>query len=178
MTLSSKSNAYKIVTIKLKPMHIKTILLMLLSATLITLSSQAKPEREDRDGNRVPPTPDQIIERLDSDGSGSITEDEAKGFMAKYFERIDANSDGEISEEELLDMRENRGQKPKQGREVIKAADTDQNAAISKDEATEAGLKKIVENFDKIDTDGDGQISEEEMHQLRKQMGKRGRDTQ
>ncbi len=151
---------------------------MLLSATLITLSSQAKPEREDRDGNRVPPTPDQIIERLDSDGSGSITEDEAKGFMAKYFERIDANSDGEISEEELLDMRENRGQKPKQGREVIKAADTDQNAAISIDEATEAGLKKIVENFDKIDTDGDGQISEEEMHQLRKQMGKRGRDTQ
>ena len=159
-------------------MHIKTILLMLLSATLITLNSQAKPEREDRDGNRVPPTPDQIIERLDSDSSGSITEDEAKGFMAKYFERIDANSDGEISEEELLDMRENRGQKPKQAREDIKAADTDQNGAISIDEASEAGLEKMVENFDKIDTDGDGQISEEEMHELRKQMGKRKRDTQ
>ena len=70
---------------------------MLLCIALITLNAQAKPERGDRDGNRVPPTPDQIIERLDSDGSGSITEDEAKGFMAKYFERIDANSDGEIS---------------------------------------------------------------------------------
>ena len=159
-------------------MHIKTILLMLLSTTLITLNSQAKPEREDRDDNRVPPTPDEIIERLDSDGSGSITGDEAKGFMAKYFERIDANSDGEISEEELLHAQENRGQKPKQGREDIKAADTDQNGAISIDEATEAGLKKMVENFDKIDTDSDGQISEEEMHQLRKQMGKRERDTQ
>ena len=103
---------------------------MLLSATLITLNSQAKPEREDRDENRVRPTPDQIIERLDSDGSGSITADEAKGFMAKYFDRIDANGDGKISVEELLYTRKNRGQKPKQGREDIKAADTDQNGAI------------------------------------------------
>lgn len=159
-------------------MHSKTIILMLLCIALITLNAQAKPEREDRDGNRVPPTPDQIIERLDSDGSGSITEDEAKGFMAKYFERIDANSDGEISEVELLHVRENRGQKPKQGREDIKAADTDQNGAISIDEATEAGLMKMVENFDKIDTDGDGEVSEEEMHQLRKHIGNRERDTQ
>ena len=37
---------------------------MLISATLITLNSQAKPEREDRDKNRMPPAPDQIIERL------------------------------------------------------------------------------------------------------------------
>ena len=159
-------------------MHIKTLLLMLLSITLITLNSQAKSEREDRDDNRVPPTPDQIIKRLDSDGSGSITEDEAKGFVAKYFERIDANSDGEVTEEELLAAHENRGQKPKQGRDDIKAADTDESGTISIDEATEAGLKKMVENFDRIDTDGDGQISEEEMHQLRKQMGKRERDTQ
>lgn len=159
-------------------MHSKSILLMLLNATLITLNSQAKPEREDRNENRVRPTPDQIIERLDSDGSGSITEDEAKGFMAKYFDRIDANGDGEISEEELLYTRENRGQKPKQSREDIRAADTDQNGAISIDEAAEAGLKKMVEKFDRIDADGDGEISEEEMHQLRKQMGKKERDTQ
>ena len=150
---------------------------MLLSATLITLNSQAKPEREDRDENSVRPTPDQIIERLDSDGSGSITGDEAKGFIAKYFDRIDANGDGEISEEELLHARENRGQKPKQGREDIKAADTDQNGAISIDEAAEAGLKKMVENFDRIDTDGDGQISEKEMRQLRKHMDNRKQDT-
>ena len=125
----------------------------------------------------MPPTSDQIIERLDSDGSGSITGDEAKGFIAKYFDRIDANGDGEISEEELLHARENRGQKPKQGREDIKAADTDQNGAISIDEATEAGLKKMVENFDRIDTDGDGQISEKEMRQLRKHMDNRKQDT-
>ena len=150
---------------------------MLLGISLITLNAQAKPEREDRDGSRAPPTPNQIIERLDSDASGSITEDEAKGFVAKYFERIDANSDGEISEVELLQVRENRGQKPKQGRADIKAADSDQNGAISIDEAGDAGLEKVVENFDRIDADGDGEISKEEMHQLRKQMGERERDT-
>ena len=151
---------------------------MLLSATLITLNSQAKPEREDRDENRVRPTPDQIIERLDIDGSGSITEDEAKGPLAKYFDRIDANGNGEISEEELLDGRENRGEKLKQGRADIKAADADENGAISIDEAAQAGLKKMVENFERIDTDGDGEISKEEMRLLRKQMGKGKRDTQ
>ena len=36
----------------------------------------------------------------------------------------------------------------------------------------------MVENFDIIDADGDGEISEEEMHQLRKQIGKKERDTQ
>ena len=151
---------------------------MLMSATLITLNSQAKPEREDRDKNRMPPAPDQIIERLDMDGSGSIIKGEAKGFIAKYFDRIDANGDGKISEEELLHARENRGQKPKGGREDIIAADTDQNGAISIDEATWAGLKKMVENFDRIDADGDGQISEEELRLLRKHTDNRKRYTQ
>ena len=151
---------------------------MLISATLITLNSQAKPEREDRDKNRMPPAPDQIIERLDMDGSGSIIKGEAKGFIAKYFDRIDANGDGKISEEELLHARENRGQKPKGGREGIIAADTDQNGAISIDEATGAGLKKMVENFDRIDADGDGQISEEELRLLRKHTDNRKRYTQ
>ena len=150
---------------------------MLLTSTLVTLNSQAKPAREDRDENRLPPTPDQIIERLDSDGSGSITEDEAKGFMAKYFAKIDANSDGEISEEELLYVRETRGQKPKGARKDIKTADSDGNGTISIDEAGDAGLEKMVENFDRIDADGDGEISKEEIHQLRKQMGERERDT-
>ncbi len=159
-------------------MHGKPILLMLISATLITLNSQAKPEREDRDKNRMPPAPDQIIERLDIDGSGSIIKGEAKGFIAKYFDRIDANGDGKISEEELHHARENRGQKPKGGREDIIAADTDQNGAISIDEATGAGLKKMVENFDRIDADGDGQISEEELRLLRKHTDNRKRDTQ
>lgn len=159
-------------------MHGKPILLMLISATLITLNSQAKPEREDRDKNRMPPAPDQIIERLDIDGSGSIIKGEAKGFIAKYFDRIDANGDGKISEEELLHARENRGQKPKGGREDIIAADTDQNGAISIDEATGAGLKKMVENFDRIDADGDGQISEEELRLLRKHTDNRKRYTQ
>ena len=159
-------------------MHSKSILLMLISATLITLNSQAKPEREDRDKNRMPPAPDQIIERLDMDGSGSIIKGEAKGFIAKYFDRIDANGDGKISEEELLHARENRGQKPKGGREDIIAADTDQNGAISIDEATGAGLKKMVENFDRIDADGDGQISEEELRLLRKHRDNRKRYTQ
>ena len=159
-------------------MHSKSILLMLISATLITLNSQAKPEREDRDKNRMPPAPDQIIGRLDMDGSGSIIKSEAKGFIAKYFDRIDANGDGKISEEELLHARENRGQKPKGGREDIIAADTDQNGAISIDEATGAGLKKMVENFDRIDADGDGQISEEELRLLRKHTDNRKRYTQ
>ena len=151
---------------------------MFLSTTLVALNSAAKPEREDKSGNRVPPSPDQIIKHLDIDISGTITEDEAKGPLAKYFDKIDANGNGEICEKELLNERENRGQKPKQGRADMKAADTDKNGAISIYEAAQAGLKKMVENFERFDADGDGEISKEEMRLLIKQMRKRERDTQ
>ena len=51
-------------------------------------------------------------------------------------------------------------------RERIKAADADGNGAISNNEANEAGLDKLIEHFDKIDSDGDGEITKQELKGL------------
>lgn len=159
-------------------MNIKTLLLLTLSSALLPLASQAKPEDALGKGKGEPPAPAQVIERLDTDGNGSISKDEAKGPMAKNFDRIDANSDGEITMTELAIARENRKEKAGQ----LKNADRDGNGAISADEAAEAGLDRLVQHFDKIDADGDGEISKQEMGQMAKQrknkerVGKQGEE--
>ena len=51
-------------------------------------------------------------------------------------------------------------------RERIKAADADANGTISNNEANQAGLDKLVEHFDKIDSDGDGEITKQELRNL------------
>ncbi|MBF0587502.1 MAG: hypothetical protein HQL53_00090 [Magnetococcales bacterium] len=48
-----------------------------------------------------PPSPDQLIEKLDADGDGALNADEARGPLAKRFERMDGNGDGKVSREEL-----------------------------------------------------------------------------
>ena len=53
-------------------------------------------------------------------------------------------------------------------RERLKAADADGNGTISSNnEANEAGLDKLIEHFDKIDSDGDdGEITKQELKNL------------
>jgi Ca2+-binding EF-hand superfamily protein len=44
-----------------------------------------------------------------------------------------------------------------------KAADTDKDGAISKQEAEAAKMLRLVKNFDQIDTNKDGKVTREEM---------------
>jgi hypothetical protein len=56
--------------------------------------------------------------------------------------------------------------------ERIKAADTNGDGLISKDEAR-AGMPILTRHFDQLDTNKDGQISTEELAAGRKYMGHR-----
>lgn len=156
-------------------MNTKSLLLLTLGAALLLpLAGQAKPEDVPRDGKGkgTPPIPAKIIERLDADGSGTISADEAKGPLAKNFERVDADGDGEITKSELARHQKERKGKAREVGMKLKEADTDGNRAISADEAAEANLERLVQHFDKIDADGDGEISKEEMHEMARQMEK------
>jgi Ca2+-binding EF-hand superfamily protein len=57
-------------------------------------------------------------------------------------------------------------------REKIQAADTDGNGAISNSEANEAGLDKLIEHFDKIDTNANGEVTKRELNAARKNIRK------
>lgn len=149
-------------------MNTQSLLLFVLSAVILPLVIHAKPEGAQRDGGnaRQPPSIEQVFARLDADASGGISVDEAEGPLEGHFDQIDADGSGEITGAELKASRAKRFERSMEMRDRIKAADADGNGAISNNEANEAGLDKLIEHFDKIDSDGDGEITKQELKGL------------
>tara|TARA_S200000501_G_C20453007_1_gene581714 strand:- start:112 stop:576 length:465 start_codon:yes stop_codon:yes gene_type:complete len=151
-------------------MNAQSLLLFILSAAILPLVTHAKPDGAQRDGGnaRQPPSIEQVFVRLDTDASGGISVDEAEGPLEGHFDQIDTDGNGEITGAELKASRAKRFERGIEMRERIKAADADGNGAISNNEANEAGLDKLIEHFDKIDSDGDGEITKQELKNLNK----------
>ena len=149
-------------------MNAKSLLLLVLSAAILPLLIQAKPNGAQRDGNnaRQPPSIEQVFARLDANASGGISEDEVKGPLVRHFDQIDTDGNGEITGAELKASRAKRFERGIEMRERIKAADADGNGTISNKEANEAGLDKLIEYFEKIDSDSDGEITKQELKNL------------
>ena len=61
-----------------------------------------------------------------------------------------------------------QGQMRAHREERWKAADTDGDAAISRDEAKVA-MPRLAQDFDKVDADGDGKVTRQEMEAVRAQ---------
>ncbi len=156
-------------------MKTKNILLALIATAIIPAISQAKPsgdgEREGRGGER--PNPGQLIQRLDTDNSGGVSKEEAKGPLKKHFDKIDADGDGEITKKEFAKAEKKMRERRKGGDkgERFDEMDTDGNGSLSKDEAGE----RLLERFDEIDSNGDGEITKEELKAAaEKRKGKKG----
>ena len=106
---------------------------------------------------------------LDTNGDGQISRDEAKGhaWLEKNFDQIDTNHDGQLSKDELAawhkahkgEMREKMAQRFDA---KFKAADKDGDGALTKEEA-QAGMPRLAKNFDQIDANHDGKVTEDEI---------------
>lgn len=99
---------------------------------------------------------------MDKNGDGVINRDEAaaRPRMAKKFDTLDANKDGALSKDEM-----------KAAHDKIKARrmarnDTDRDGRISRAEA--AAHPRLAESFDRIDSNGDGFVTKDEMMAARK----------
>jgi Ca2+-binding EF-hand superfamily protein len=168
-------------------MNIKSLLVLILSSSLIGFTAQAKSEDAPEGNQGKRPSVKELFQRLDTDESGTLSAEEVKGPLAKNFDEIDADGDGQLTQKEMMVANKNRA-KGEKGKEAkgekagkggpegkgpnLKEVDTDENGAISKEEATEAGMERLLEHFDDIDADGDGEITREEMKAMPKGKGK------
>ena len=113
------------------------------------------------------------LEHADADASGTISREEFPA-PAELFAKIDADGDGQITQDEALVMParrageggergERRGQVGPEARwqRLLEGHDADGNGTISRDE-----FRGADDVFDRIDADGDGQITQEEAGEI------------
>jgi len=119
--------------------------------------------------NTPPPGPGRYP--MDADKDGFVTRDEASSFpkLAAQFDAADTNKDGKLDTAEMDAHRQvMHGQMHAHGQERWKAADTDGDGAISRDEAKVA-MPRLSADFDKVDADGNGKVTRDEMRAVRSQ---------
>ena len=102
----------------------------------------------------------------DTDGDGAISLAEAQAnapLIARDFTRFDADGDGKITRAEMHTVRSaTREERQARAEEHYRAADTNGDGGIDLAEA-QAGMPRAAEKFGDIDTDGNGQLTREEM---------------
>ncbi|MEP2056566.1 MAG: EF-hand domain-containing protein [Maribacter litoralis] len=81
----------------MKRITLKTGLLfaMLVAFGTVAVNAQSRGERKE------PPTYAKLLEEMDADEDGQLSEEEVKGPLNDNFSEIDTNEDGFISEEEF-----------------------------------------------------------------------------
>ena len=121
-------------------------------------------------------TPEQILKRLDKDGDGYLSRDEAPPFLRGNFDKADRNGDGKLDRKEIalvqqrLRQRFGQGQKqpPADGPAVEKALqrllqmDTNGDGKISRAEAR----GPLAQNFDRFDLNKDGYLDRSELRRV------------
>ncbi len=102
---------------------------------------------------------------LDTNKNGSIDKDEARGPLAHSFAEIDADKNGKLSTTELAQHKKNRGDK--HGR-MQHDGDDDDDDVTTKAELT----AKVSERFKRLDSNGDGALTGDELPRGRHHGGK------
>lgn len=126
-----------------------------------------------------------VIEKLDTDGDGSISAEEAKAHprMGEHFAKLDADGDGQLTSAELIEAKKahrGRGGHHRMGppedhaKRMIEKLDADGDGQISEAEA--ADKPHLAERFSKLDADGDGQVTEQEMLEHHRQKRARAQE--
>ena len=142
-----------------------------------------EPRPDGRPGEPRPGTPGfrpPLVTALDNDGDGELSASEIEA-AGKSLLKLDRNGDGKLGPDELFPRpadgppgRPGEGRpgagRPGEGRpgsdaaalgERLKAADTNGDGKLSKDEAPD----RLKENFDRIDANSDGFLDETEIRQ-------------
>jgi Ca2+-binding EF-hand superfamily protein len=122
------------------------------------------------------PTPEQYIDRFDSDGNGALDREEASRWLRRRFDRLDRNGDNWVTANELERGRrlgsvrapDQRQTSQRQSSPVevvyIWVADLDRGTLSLND------LQSAYQTLQEIDGDGNGEITRSELQERRGEM--------
>ncbi|MEN8147859.1 MAG: hypothetical protein ABFR02_09610 [Campylobacterota bacterium] len=128
-----------------------TILTSALTALLISGCSLLKPNYSDEQMHSY------LFNKFDGDEDGVSTRAEYMDFIDERFLKMDTDRDGTITKEDLYESRFYTFL-PELAEAVFHDSDTDMNGLIPKEEM----VKAEELNFQKMDKNGDGQLSRDE----------------
>ena len=115
---------------------------------------------DDMHGERTPP----MFGQFDKNKDGRVSREEAREGMDRLFTEADTNKDGFISTEEMqAHHRAMREQFRQSMRDYWKKADTDGDGALSKAEAEAGKMPRLVRDFEKLDKNKDGKLTQDEI---------------
>lgn len=97
----------------------------------------------------------QMWDRLDADGDGVVTLNELNESQREFFAAADANGDGAVSKDEMKAFHNSK----RAAMAAERMGDANGDGAVDRKEYDAAAAAR----FDKLDTDKDGVISEEEI---------------
>ena len=98
-----------------------------------------------------------MLERLDLDGDGAISRDEARAFGDGRFQRWDRDSDGAVTEAEMIEAAQERI--ANRVGKMFARMDRNGDGRLERAELDAMGDAR----FERMDTDGDGRISVQEI---------------
>jgi len=122
-------------------------------------------QSKNKQQKNIPLQVSELIQKMDADENGTLSEGEVRGRLKGIFSEIDENKDGALTQEEIelfqsekKNNRKNRINKNESFSKLLEKRDANEDGKLSEEEVR----GRLKENFDKIDLDGDGFISEDE----------------
>ena len=132
---------------------------LLLAFTAPAWADQAAQPPDNRQG---PPSAEQIMKRLDTNGDGVIEESEFKSRGARFIQKADLNGDGAVTMEEMhkyleqmmakrqADMKERQAKMDARVDRMFKSMDTNGDGKVTMEEANAAAFKRMDKNHDGV----------------------------
>ena len=150
--------------------HVTVISMLLTGLAGSSVALADHHDSGDMHNDKMPPA----FSKFDKNSDGRISRDEAREGSDRMFNDIDTNKDGFISKEEMQthhkimhdEFREGMREKM---RDHWKSADKDGDGSLSRAEVEAAHMKRLSRDFDKLDTNKDGKLSEDEMKMTMRQ---------
>ncbi|MBZ7920240.1 EF-hand domain-containing protein [Ensifer adhaerens] len=153
----------------------KKTLILGVTALAVAVTGMAAPSFAAREKLTPEQRGERMIQRLDTNKDQKVSLDEFQARVAANFKTFDTNGDGQISADEMKAKREAFREARKAWREAKDKSGTEREAALAKLKEVHPGMLPGLrpKAFKRVDTDGNGSLSENEVSSAAETMFKR-----